>query len=99
VVQRFPQTLFQIIVNHVDRGMSLTEALNAPIIHYQGLSRFVLSEPYGLRSQTFQELWEMGYRVVPFQFWGAAETIEVPSDRMKAGINDHRQPAGKSLAY
>jgi gamma-glutamyltranspeptidase / glutathione hydrolase len=94
-----PTTLFQIIVNHVDRGMSLTEAVNAPRIHYQGLPRFVLSEPYGLRSQTFQELWEMGYRVVPFQSWGAAETIEVPSDRMKVGINDHRQPAGQALAY
>lgn len=94
-----PTTLFQIIVNHVDRGMSLTEAVNAPRIHYQGLPRFVLSEPYGLRSQAFQELWEMGYRVLPFRSWGAAETIEVPSDRLKTGINDHRRPAGKAFAY
>ncbi|MGB7413142.1 MAG: gamma-glutamyltransferase [Thermosynechococcaceae cyanobacterium] len=93
-----PTTLFQLIVNHVDRGLSLTEAVNAPRIHYQGLPRVVLTEPYGLRSQTFQSLWAMGYRVIPSQSWGAAETIDVQADVIK-GINDHRRPAGKALAY
>ncbi|MGF1604226.1 MAG: gamma-glutamyltransferase [Thermosynechococcaceae cyanobacterium] len=93
-----PTTLFQLIVNHVDRGMSLTEAVNAPRVHYQGLPRFVITEPYGMQSKTFQSLWAMGYRVIPSQNWGAAETIEVQADAIK-GINDHRRPAGKALAY
>jgi len=60
----------------------------------------VVTEPYALKSTVVQELWEMGYRVIPFLSWGAAESIWVnPQKSLLYGSNDSRKPAGKAVAY
>lgn len=80
--------------------MNITEAVNAPRIHYQGLPNVVITEPYALKSSVVQDLWSMGYRVVPFASWGAAESILVnPKTKLLYGANDSRKPAGKAFGY
>jgi gamma-glutamyltranspeptidase / glutathione hydrolase len=75
--------------------MSVESAVNTPRIHYQGSPNWVVTEPFALPSQTVQQLWDRGYKVVPFINWGAAESIGInPQTREILGINDLRKPAG-----
>ncbi|HYX15942.1 MAG TPA: gamma-glutamyltransferase [Nostoc sp.] len=93
-------TVLQIITNVIDYGMNITEAVNAPRIHYQGLPNVVITEPYALNSKDLQNLWSMGYRVAPFVYWGAAGSILLnPQTGLLYGVNDSRKPAGQALAY
>lgn len=93
-------TVLQVITNVIDYDMNISEAVNAPRIHYQGLPNVVLTEPYSLKSSVVQKLWERGYRVAPFLTWGAAESILVdPKTKLLYGANDNRKSAGKAVAY
>lgn len=95
-----PTTVLQVITNAIDYGMNISEAVNASRIHYQGLPNIVITEPYALKSSVVQELWEMGYRVVPFSTWGAAESILVnPKTKLLYGAKDNRKLAGQAVAY
>ena len=94
-----PTTVLQTITNAIDFKMDLADAVNTPKVHYQGLPNVVFAEPHALPPQTLQTLWEMGYRVLPFPTWGAAETAGQARDASLQGIHDHRRPAGKALAY
>lgn len=94
-----PTTVLQVITNAIDYGMNVSEAVNAPRIHYQGMPNVVITEPYALESDVVQQLWEMGYRVVPFSNWGAAESISVdPKTGRVDGASDRRKIAGKAIA-
>ncbi len=94
-----PTTVLQVITNVIDYDMNISEAVNAPRIHYQGLPNLVITEPLALKSDVVQDLWEMGYRVAPFPTWGAAESILVnPKTELIYGANDSRKMAG-SAAY
>lgn len=93
-------TVLQVITNVIDYDKNITEAVNAPRFHYQGLPNVVLIEPYTLESADFQRLWGMGYRVAPFLSWGAAESIFIDEKTgLLYGANDNRKPAGKAVAY
>lgn len=95
-----PTTVLQVITNVIDYDMNISEAVNAPRIHYQGLPNLVITEPLALKSDVVQDLWEMGYRVAPFLSWGAAESILVnPKTKLIYGANDSRKIAGKAFAY
>jgi len=74
-----PTTVLQVLTNIIDYGMNVNTAVNTARIHYQGWPNWVISEPYALKSRTFQQLWEMGYKVFPFGTWGAAQSIAVDS--------------------
>lgn len=93
-----PTTVLQVISNFVDYGMSVESAANKPRIHYQGSPNWVVTEPFALPSLTIQQLWDRGYKVVPFFSWGAAESIVInPQTRDILGINDARKPAGAAV--
>jgi len=100
-------TVLQVITNVIDYGMNINEAVDAPRIHYQGLGllphlpNVVMTDPYALKSSVVQDLWGMGYVVLPFFLpWGAAESIWVnPKTGLLYGANDSRKPAGASAAY
>ena len=95
-----PTTVLQTITNVIDYGMSIKQAVDAPRFHYQGLPNIVITEPYALDSNSFQKLWEIGYKVVPFTSWGASESILVnPETNTFNGVNDPRKIAGKAVAY
>ncbi|PSB01044.1 gamma-glutamyltransferase [Merismopedia glauca CCAP 1448/3] len=90
-----PTTVLQVISNVIDYGMSVESAVNTPRIHYQGSPNWVLTEPFALPSQTVQQLWDRGYKVVPFVSWGAAESIGIDREMREIwGVNDVRKPAG-----
>ena len=63
------------IMNVVDHGMQIQEAVNAPRLHHQWLPDQITAEPFALSPDTARLLTEMGYKIVEQAPWGAAEAI------------------------
>ena len=111
---RIITTVLEIIVNVIDHGMTLQEAVDAPRIHHQWLPDTLAGEPFAFSADTERSLRRMGYRVVPLEPWGtgnAAEAIGIaPADADQAkvlgfpragilyGVSDSRAPAGSAAA-
>jgi gamma-glutamyltranspeptidase / glutathione hydrolase len=111
---RIITTVLEVIVNVIDHGMTLQEAVDAPRIHQQWLPDTVAGEPYAFSADTAQALTKMGYKVVDLEPWGAgnaAEAIGIAPADLKAaqalgfprparfyGASDSRAPAGSAAA-
>jgi len=111
---RIPTTVLEIIVNLIDHGMTLQEAVDAPRIHHQWLPDTLAAEPFALSADTVSALTKMGYTVVPLEVWGtgnAAEAIGIaapdsagasalgfPRPGLFYGASDSRAPAGSAAA-
>jgi gamma-glutamyltranspeptidase / glutathione hydrolase len=109
---RIITTVLEIIVNVIDHGMSLQQAVDAPRIHHQWLPDTVAGEPFALSADTVNSLTEMGYQVVALEPWGAGNAAEVigiaPADPAASkalgfprpgrfyGASDSRAPAGSA---
>jgi gamma-glutamyltranspeptidase/glutathione hydrolase len=91
-------TVLQTIVNVVDRGMNVQQAVDAPRIHQQWLPDLVFTEPGALSAVERAALGKMGYRFAARAQWGAAEAI-VARDGRLAGANDRRRPEGLAAGY
>ena len=72
----------QAIINAVDHGMDIQEAIDAPRIHHQWLPDTVYLEPYALSADTRRLLEARGYRFSDQGQWGIAEGITVGSPRI-----------------
>jgi gamma-glutamyltranspeptidase/glutathione hydrolase len=59
---RIINAVFQIIVNVIDFGMNIQQAIDAPRIHQQWLPDEVVYEPFGLSDDTRHTLEGMGHR-------------------------------------
>jgi gamma-glutamyltranspeptidase/glutathione hydrolase len=111
---RIITTVLEIIVNVIDHGMALQEAVDAPRMHHQWLPDTLAGEPFAFSADTVKSLTRMGYHVVPLEPWGtgnAAEAIGIaPADAAQAkalgfprpgilyGASDSRAPAGSAAA-
>ncbi|RIK87537.1 MAG: gamma-glutamyltransferase [Hyphomicrobiales bacterium] len=100
------------IMNVVDHGMDLQEAIDAPRIHHQWLPDRVLMEPYALSPDTLRLLAGMGYRVgtdPDWTIWGEAAGILVGGRNLRQiaagdgaryyGAIDSRATAGAAIGY
>ncbi len=63
------------IMNVVDYGMNMQEAVDAPRLHHQWLPDEVAVEPFALSPDTAKILGDMGYTLKTQSPWGAAEAI------------------------
>ena len=72
---RIISIVVQTIVNVVDHGMTIQEAVDAPRIHHQWLPDQITVEPFALSPDTKALLQTMGHKVVEQTAWGAAEAI------------------------
>jgi gamma-glutamyltranspeptidase/glutathione hydrolase len=111
---RIITTVLEIIVNVIDHGMTLQEAVDAPRIHHQWLPDTLAGEPFAFSADTVGSLTHMGYHVVPLEVWGAGNAAEAigiaPADAAEAktlgfprpgvfyGASDSRAPAGSAAA-
>ncbi|KQT68921.1 MULTISPECIES: gamma-glutamyltransferase [unclassified Aureimonas] len=101
------------ILNVIDHGMNLQEAIDAPRIHHQWLPDKVFMEPYALSPDTLKILAGMGYDIgidPDWTIWGEAAGIlvggrslaEIDAGTAPAryyGAIDSRATAGKALGY
>jgi gamma-glutamyltranspeptidase / glutathione hydrolase len=111
---RIITTVLQIIVNVIDYGMSLQEAVDAPRIHHQWLPDTLAGEPMAISDPAKKSLTAMGYDVVALERWGSGNAAEVigiaPADTALAnalgfprpgriyGASDARAPAGSAAS-
>jgi gamma-glutamyltranspeptidase / glutathione hydrolase len=65
------------IMNVVDHGMTIQEAVNAPRIHHQWLPDQITVEPFALSPDTKKILEAMGHKIIEQSPWGAAEAITI----------------------
>jgi gamma-glutamyltranspeptidase / glutathione hydrolase len=95
-----PTTVLQVITNAIDYQMNLADAVNTPRLHYQGFPKWVVAESQAITPETVKGLQLRGYKIIPFESWGAAESISIDlKTKIKSGVNDIRKPAGQALAY
>ncbi|PZO77510.1 MAG: gamma-glutamyltransferase [Mesorhizobium amorphae] len=100
------------IINVVDHGMNLQEAIDAPRIHHQWLPDKVFMEPHALSPDTLRILAGMGYDVgvdPDWTIWGEAAgilvggksvaEIETGTGARYHGAIDSRATAGKAIGY
>ncbi|TIN34084.1 MAG: gamma-glutamyltransferase [Mesorhizobium sp.] len=98
------------IVNVVDHGMHIQEAIDAPRIHHQWLPDTIYVEPFGLSPDTEKLLAGMGYRLdVTDATWGQAAGILVGGKSLAEiekgggarynGAIDSRAASGEAIGY
>ncbi|AZO41281.1 gamma-glutamyltransferase [Mesorhizobium sp. M7D.F.Ca.US.005.01.1.1] len=98
------------IVNVIDHGMNIQEAIDAPRIHHQWLPDTVYIEPFGLSPDTEKLLAGMGYHLdLADQTWGQAAGILVGGKSLAEiekgggarynGAIDSRAASGEALGY
>ncbi len=93
-------TVLQTILNVVDFGMNVQEAVDAPRIHHQWLPDRVSYERYGLSPDTISILTSLGHSLTPIQSQGVVEAIVYDSrqDVLQGGC-DRRAPDGAAIGW
>ncbi len=85
-------TVFQVVSNMVDHGMSLADAVAAPRVHHQHLPDRISVEPGGLSPRVLGELGMMGHQVKEArERWGDVEAVGVGADGSLEGVADPRR--------
>ncbi len=93
-------TTLQSILNVVDFGMNVQQAVNAPRMHQQWYPQAVWIEPGLLTPVSQRMLQAMGYTFKPVRAMGADEAILIdPATGIREGANDRRRPAGLAAGY
>ncbi len=93
-------TTLESILNVVDFGMNMQQAVDAPRVHQQWLPDLVMVEPGYLTPTTQAALEKMGYTFKVIPAWGADEAIlRDPKTHLLEGANDDRRTAGLAAGY
>ncbi|MEQ9498304.1 MAG: gamma-glutamyltransferase [Deltaproteobacteria bacterium] len=87
-------TVLQVILNVLDRDMTVAEAVAAPRIHMQWLPDVTRFEPGALTDAERAELEKRGFALKPRAGWGNATAIEVLPDGTRIGAADPRGDGG-----
>ena len=91
-------TVFQVISNVLDHGMSLADAVAAPRVHHQHLPDRIDVEPGGLPEAIARELERRGHTVHERdERWGDVQAVAVREDGRLEGVADPRR-GGVALA-
>ncbi len=111
---RIITTVLEVIVNFIDHGMTLQEAIDAPRIHHQWLPDISRRNPLHSPPMPSKRSPPMGYKVVPLEPWvsgnaveaigiapadaAAAKAVGFPRPAVSDGASDSRAPAGAAAA-
>ena len=88
-------TVLETIVNVIDHGMNVQEAVDAPRFHHQWLPDRIAYERFGISPDTLALLEQRGHALRPIQSQGVAEAIVVDAKTgTLEGGSDRRAPDG-----
>jgi gamma-glutamyltranspeptidase/glutathione hydrolase len=97
---RIITSVLQTILNVIDYGMNIQEAVDAPRFHHQWWPDMILFEPFAISQDTNEKLADMGYSLIQHAPWSAVAAILVePTKDLYYGANDDRRPSGKAVGY
>lgn len=101
-----PTTLMQVLINMIDYGMNIQQAIDAPRFHMQWLPDKIFTEPHSISKDTEQKLKRMGYKIQlgsvysKSLYWGGVTAImKDPKNNELEGAIDSRRPAGLAMGY
>ncbi|MDE2356193.1 MAG: gamma-glutamyltransferase [Alphaproteobacteria bacterium] len=103
-----PTAVLQVLLNLIDHGMTLTEAVDAPRIHEQWLPDTLYYEPYALSPDTMALLRAEGDRLTPMGYENQVAAILVGAPALGAkpvgaetlyGAIDPRLPTGSVAGW
>jgi gamma-glutamyltranspeptidase/glutathione hydrolase len=99
-------SIAQAIVNLVDYGMTVQEAVDSPRIHQQWLPDEVNFDQGAISNDVGLQLQAMGYMLTEGTQGGASEAILVGGERLSGkvneryyGANDRRAPVGAAVGW
>ena len=105
---RIPTTVVQMLVNVIDHGMDIQEAVDAPRLHQQALPRATWIEPYALSADTRALLESMGHVFADARPANHVAAILVGAQALEGrpvgnnryyGANDPRRGTGLAAGY
>ena len=97
---RIITSVLQTILNVIDYGMNIQEAVDAPRFHHQWWPDVIIFEPFAISQDSNEKLADMGYNVIQNSPWSAVAAILLdPSKHEYFGANDDRRPLGKAVGY
>jgi gamma-glutamyltranspeptidase/glutathione hydrolase len=79
---RIITTVLNLVLNLVDYGMTVQEAVDAPRLHHQALPDTIFAERFALSPDTRSLLEARGHRITDSAPWGIAEAILVGAPRL-----------------
>ena len=92
-------TVTQVIVNIIDHGMNIQQAIDWPRVHHQWMPDQILYEPYGLVPDVMNRLKSMGHQFGNPRNIGDAEGVMIEDKTgVRLGASDPRLD-GKSVGY
>lgn len=93
-------TVMQVLLNVIDHGMDIQQAIEWPRIHHQWMPDEIVYEPYGLSADVIKRLGEMGHKFTERpRHMGDAEGVMIEDKTgVRLGGSDPR-PDGKSVGY
>ncbi len=93
-------TVFQIILNVVDHGMDIQEAVDAPRMHHQWLPDQIAAEPEALVMDVVHALQNRGHKIAYRRRIGDAHCILIdPETGIRYGAPDPRRGESKASGY
>jgi gamma-glutamyltranspeptidase/glutathione hydrolase len=93
-----PSTVLETVLNLVDFGMNVQEAIDAPRFSHQWLPDEVRYERYGFSRDTLAILAARGHRLVEVERQGVAEAILINArEALLEGGCDRRAPDGAAI--
>ena len=85
-----PTSVFQVIVNVIDFGMNIQDAVDAGRFHHQWLPDWISFEKNAIDSLTLEKLTEYGHILKERSSIGSVNAIMILPDGKKAGGADKR---------
>ena len=93
-------TVLQVVLNQIDFGMGIQDAVNAPRLHHQWLPDVVQVERNALTPATVAALTAMGHRVQVGEAQGTAHSIRVDARTgARIGAADPRDPDAGAVGH
>jgi gamma-glutamyltranspeptidase/glutathione hydrolase len=109
---RIPTIVLEAIINVIDFGMDIQQAIDTPRIHHQWLPDEIVTEPHALSPDTLKILTKMGYNAhvdADWPIWGYGAGILVGGKDLAEigkgggarynGAMDSRAAAGAAVGY
>ncbi len=97
-----PNTVLQVVLNLIDHGMNIQEAVDAPRIHHQWLPDVIKYEKYGLAADVVAALQTKGHTLQPANELtpiGMVHGIQIEATGMRLGASDSRSADGRAVGY
>ena len=85
-----PTSVFQVIINVIDYGMGIQDAVDAGRFHHQWLPDQVIYEEGSIEQGTVAELEKMGHKMIKRSSIGRMNAILISPDNKKTGGADRR---------